>query len=65
MKITKADDSQVTILVPKENGEIVEFNFNKSDTREIAASDLEVEELRSHCIPIAIADDYRILVLDF
>ena len=57
--------NEVTLLVPTEDGEIVEINFKKTDVQEFVASEPLVEKLTSRCTPVATSVDYNLLVLDF
>jgi len=57
--------NEVTLLVPTEDGEIVEINFKKTDVQEFIAPEPLVEKLTSRCTAVATSVDYNLLVLDF
>jgi hypothetical protein len=65
MNKTNPEQNEVTLLVPTENGEIIEINFKKTEVQEFAAPELLVEELTSRCTAVATSADYNLLVLDF
>tara|TARA_B100000131_G_C18110377_1_gene609416 strand:+ start:940 stop:1137 length:198 start_codon:yes stop_codon:yes gene_type:complete len=65
MKEQSPLQNEVTLLVPTEDGEVVEINFKKTDVKEIVAPEPLVENLTSRCTAVATSKEYNLLVLDF
>tara|TARA_B100000214_G_scaffold345176_1_gene294872 strand:+ start:554 stop:751 length:198 start_codon:yes stop_codon:yes gene_type:complete len=65
MKKQHLFQNEVTLLVPTEDGEVVEINFKKSDVQEIVAPEPLVENLTRRCTAVATSKEYNLLVLDF
>ena len=63
-KINNKDANTITFVVPCENG-TVELSYNSEETQKISLHTSEAKELIQHCVPIAVSNDYDLLVLDY
>ena len=65
MNKEKKLQNEVALLVPTEEGEVVEINFKRTELQEFVAPAPLVEKLTSRCTAVATSVDYNLLVLDF
>jgi len=56
--------NRMTFVVPSETGEPVEINFDIKKTKQIPATVHMLKELEKHCTPVAISNDYNLLLLN-
>ena len=64
MKTQSNNKTNITIVLPMSNGDMLEIDYNKETEKLVAPTPL-VENLTKRCIPVATSSDYNLLVLDF
>ena len=65
MKTHTVKPTDLTIVLPMEDGTALEINCSNHAVKEFVAPALLVERLRKRCTAVATSNDYNLLVLDF
>ena len=65
MKTHTDKKTNLTIVLPMSNGDVLEIDCNKETAKEFVAPAPLIEKLTKKCIPVATSSDYNLLVLDF
>ena len=65
MKAQTDKTTNLTIVLPMEDGTALEINCNDQAVKEISAPAPLVEKLTKRCTPVATSNNYNLLVLDF
>ena len=64
MKTPHTQKNEMTFVMPSETGELIEFKVDIRETKQIKATVPLLKEIEKHCTPVAMSNDYNLLVLN-